>query len=57
MDGPVITSSFRSGTNRFSQKPAKIPGPGTYDKVFGIPTPKQIDTYLSRGIYFRSVFT
>ncbi|CAF0751847.1 unnamed protein product [Adineta steineri] len=55
--GPVITSSFRSGTDRFPRKIRKIPGPGMYDRLFEYPTQKQLVSFLSRGIYFSSSFT
>ncbi|UJR28533.1 hypothetical protein I4U23_009769 [Adineta vaga] len=58
MNGPVITSSFRSNTERFPKKLGKnIPGPGMYDRVIGLPTQKQVGSYLSRGIYFNSSFS
>ncbi|CAF0882664.1 unnamed protein product [Rotaria sp. Silwood1] len=51
---PTITSSFRSRTDRFHRKLAKVPGPGTYDKLTIFPTPKQINTLSMRGVFFNA---
>jgi hypothetical protein len=53
---PAVTSSFRSGTDRFFQKPANVPGPGTYDKLTGFPPSKQIDSFSARGVFFSASF-
>ena len=53
---PTITSSFRSGTDRFFKKPENIPGPGTYDRLTIFPTPKQIDSFSTRGVFFSANF-
>lgn len=53
---PIVTSSFRSGTDRFFKKPTNVPGPGSYDKLTVFPTPKQIDSFSSRGVFFSANF-
>ncbi len=53
---PTITSSFRSGTDRFFKKPMNVPGPGTYDKLTVFPAPKQIDSFSARGVFFSANF-
>ncbi|CAF0841907.1 unnamed protein product [Adineta ricciae] len=55
--GPTITSSFRSGTDRFRQKLFSVPGPGSYDQLTDIPPWKQIDAYSTCGIFFNANFT
>jgi hypothetical protein len=57
VNSPIITSSFRSGTDRFFKKPANVPGPGAYDKLTVFPTPRQIDTFSARGVFFSAGFT
>jgi hypothetical protein len=52
----MITSSFRSSTDRFFEKPRNVPGPGTYDKLTVFPTPRQIDAFSSRGVFFSAGF-
>lgn len=53
---PTITSSFRSSTDRFFKKPSIVPGPGAYDKLTVFPTPKQIDSFSARGVFFSASF-
>ncbi|CAF2516412.1 unnamed protein product [Rotaria sp. Silwood2] len=52
----IVTSSFRSGTDRFFKKPDNVPGPGAYDRLTIFPTPKQIDTFSTRGVFFSANF-
>lgn len=56
VNSPTITSSFRSGTDRFFKKPPNVPGPGAYDKLTIFPTPKQIDAFSARGVFFSASF-
>ncbi|CAF1234026.1 unnamed protein product [Rotaria magnacalcarata] len=52
----TVTSSFRSGTDRFFRKPDNVPGPGSYDRLTVFPTPKQIDSFSTRGVFFSANF-
>jgi hypothetical protein len=56
VNSPTITSSFRSGVDRFFIKPSNVPGPGTYDKLTVFPTPRQIDSFSARGVFFSANF-
>jgi hypothetical protein len=53
---PIITSSFKSRTDRFRKKPTNVPGPGAYDKLTSIPPWKQIDKFSTQGIFFNANF-
>ncbi len=55
-NSPTVTSSFRSGTDRFFKKPVNVPGPGAYDKLTLFPPPKQIDSFSARGVFFSASF-
>ncbi|CAF0848008.1 unnamed protein product [Didymodactylos carnosus] len=53
---PPISSSFKSNTDRFFQKPTLSPGPGAYETLRLFPTPKQIDSFSARGVFFNANF-
>lgn len=54
---PVVSSSFKSKTPRFSTSHTRVPGPGAYEKTFQFPIPETISKMGRQyGLFFTSTF-
>ncbi|PVD26477.1 hypothetical protein C0Q70_14154 [Pomacea canaliculata] len=52
-----VSSSFKSRTPRFSTSYTKVPGPGTYEKIFQFPIPPTVAKMGRQyGLFFTSAF-